>query len=129
MKFGFKQKKKERTPLHDLVTAIECQDTLGQCKIMLAEREKYHYPPYQKFLQITLIHSKIHLAQESSQKLLELLEQSLGQAVTGPFPFRRMYEKTHAGSSLLVRLSLQDAPFVKKKDLGTNKQSKRSNAL
>lgn len=67
-----------------LFSLVQQNDYLGLYHREIEEREKFHYPPFSRLIQITLRHPEAHLCEAAARELKTLLARRLGERLLGP---------------------------------------------
>jgi primosomal protein N' (replication factor Y) len=71
-------------PWHKVLEALKTNDIQTLYEWEIAERLKYHYPPFTRVIKITMRHSVDETVKQASELLADNLRQSLGEKVLGP---------------------------------------------
>ncbi|MCC6838457.1 MAG: primosomal protein N', partial [Bacteroidia bacterium] len=85
-------------PDHSIIQNVWNNDYLSMYTNQLLDRKNFHYPPYYRLIEITLIHKDLDLVNASSKFLADQLKIHFAKRVLGPeFPLvsriRNLYHK------------------------------------
>ncbi|MCK6648471.1 MAG: primosomal protein N' [Bacteroidia bacterium] len=85
-------------PDHSIIQNVWNNDYLSMYTNQLLDRKNFHYPPYYRLIEITLIHKDLDLVNASSKFLADQLKLHFAKRVLGPeFPLvsriRNLYHK------------------------------------
>lgn len=85
-------------PDHSIIQNVWNNDYLSMYTNQLLDRKNFHYPPYYRLIEITLIHKDLDLVNASSKFLADQLKTHFAKRVLGPeFPLvsriRNLYHK------------------------------------
>jgi primosomal protein N' (replication factor Y) (superfamily II helicase) len=71
-------------PKHAIINFVIHNDYNGMYEQQSSEREKFHYPPYYRLIQLTLKHPHPNPLNDASSELARLLRGKFGKRVLGP---------------------------------------------
>lgn len=71
-------------PLHPILNDVRVSDFQRMIGSQLVERQHYGYPPYTRLLRLTIRHKDIHVVENASKYLADMLRHRLGKCVLGP---------------------------------------------
>ena len=85
-------------PAHPIIRHVVDHDYLAMYREQMKERHTFHYPPFYRLIELTLLHKDIDQVNHSAEFLAEGLKGKLGARVIGPgFPLvsriRNLYHK------------------------------------
>lgn len=91
-------------PLHSVIRQVIDNDYEGMYECQVVERRNFHYPPFIRLVQLTVLHREAEKLNEGAAVLASMLRKEFRQRVVGPeYPvvarIRNMYMK-----NLLVKL-------------------------
>ena len=72
------------SPEHSVIKRVLDNDYESMYLSQLAERMKYHYPPFYRLINIKIKHADYRVVGENADALAALLRQEFGEAVLGP---------------------------------------------
>ncbi len=73
-----------RSPENPVVRNVVNNDYETNVRQQLEERERYHYPPFFRMINITLKHKQQTVVQQAAQALAQMLAAEFGRRVSGP---------------------------------------------
>ncbi len=107
-------------PLHSVIRQVIDNDYEGMYESQIVERRNFHYPPFIRLIQLTVLHRESGKLNQGAAVLAAMLRKVFGQKVLGPeYPLvariRNMYMK-----NILVKLDRnQQLPETRKSLLKT----------
>ncbi|HQG72604.1 replication restart helicase PriA [Tenuifilum sp.] len=73
-------------PDHPVIKSVTGNNFFTFWEWQLAERNRFHYPPFYRLVRITLKHKDKHHLEDTAENLAKTLRHSLGENVLGPEP-------------------------------------------
>src|SRR5690606_27569955 len=73
-------------PGHPIITETIQHDYISYFEREMAERRKFHYPPYVRLVFISVLHKNAAKTDASANQFAILLREKLGKRVLGPAP-------------------------------------------
>ncbi|MBC7124174.1 MAG: primosomal protein N' [Bacteroidales bacterium] len=73
-------------PEHPVIKSVIGNNFFTFWEWQLAERNRFHYPPFYRLVRITLKHKDKHHLEDTAENLAKTLRHSLGENVLGPEP-------------------------------------------
>jgi primosomal protein N' (replication factor Y) len=97
-------------PKHLVIEHVINKDMEGLYQLILSEREQFHYPPFTRLIEVTVVSKDLNEVSHLAQELVLLLQRTFAGKVLGPeFPLvsriRNFYHKR-----LLIKVSRNDTP-------------------
>ncbi len=71
-------------PGHAIISFVKSNDYLAMFEQQLAQRKKFHYPPYFRLINIKLKHRKPEILNKAAYEYGKLLREKFGKSVFGP---------------------------------------------
>ena len=86
-------------PYHQIIRQVIDNDFHGMYNDQILERRNFHYPPFNRLLQLTLLHREESLLNQAADQLAETLKKNFPKKVFGPeYPLvsriRNLFQKT-----------------------------------
>jgi primosomal protein N' (replication factor Y) len=87
-----------QNPDHSIIREVIANDYLSMYTSQLLDRKNFHYPPYYRLIELTLINKDLNMVNASAKFLADELKRHFGNRVLGPeFPLvsrvRNLYHK------------------------------------